>query len=91
MIAYQTGLYIRIEELTGPRAPMPKPCESGFTSDTAYRVLGMYSPAETSDAYLVLSNGREELWFISTRHVRTVGLRHDGPFRLPLVEFQQRR
>lgn len=91
MIAYETGLYVRIEELSGPRAPMPRPLASGFASDMAYRVLGIHSPAETSDAYLVLSNGREELWFISTRHVRTVGLRHDGPFGLPLAEFQQRR
>lgn len=39
-----------------------------------YRALGLYNPSETSDAYFVLSNDRDEIWFICNRHLRTVGL-----------------
>lgn len=81
MIAFENGLYVRIEEVDGARAPMPQPLKSGFTAEEVYRVLGLYSPAETADAYVLLSNGRDELWFISTRHVRTVGVSPAGPLR----------
>ena len=84
MISYEIGLYVRIEEMQGERAPMPKPLSSGFISSRAYRVLGIHSPAETSDAYLILSNERDELWFICNRHLRTVAILKKGPFRLPL-------
>ena len=73
--------------MAGPRAPVPRPLENGFSADMAYRVLGLYSPSETSEAFLVLSNDRDEMWFISNRHVITTGLRPSGPFRLPLSEF----
>lgn len=91
MIAFEPGLYIRIEQLDGPRAPMPKPLDSGFSMDCAYRVLGLYSPSETADAYLVLSNDRDEIWFVSNRHARTVGLQADGAFRMPLAQWEALR
>lgn len=87
MISYEDGIYVRIEEVTGQRAPTLKPLESGFDSDHAYRVLGIFNPSETAEAYLIMSNERDELWFISNRHVRTVGIVGDGPFRLPLTSF----
>lgn len=89
MITYETGLYIRIEELVGPRAPVPRPLENSFSTGLAYRVLGLYSPSETSEAYFVLSNDRDEIWFISNRHVRTIGIQPSGSFRLPLSNFAE--
>ena len=68
MIFMQPGLYVRIAEMTGDRAPTPLPLASGFNSDTAYRVLGAYSPSETSEAYFVLSNDEDQVWFGSNRH-----------------------
>lgn len=32
----------------------------------------MFEPSETSDAYFILSNDRDEVWFICNRHLRTV-------------------
>ena len=86
MISYETGLYVRIEEMKGERAPMPKPLASGFLLSQAYRVLGIHSPSETSDAYLILSNERDELWFICNRHLRTVTMLDKGPLRLPIAQ-----
>lgn len=87
MIAYEKGLYVKIDEMTGERSPVPKPSNSGFLATQAYRVLGIFNPSETSDAYLILSNERDELWFICNRHLRTVGIRENGPFRLALSQF----
>jgi len=79
----EEGLYLRVQEQEdGPR---PFPTHSGFNLNTAYRALGLFNPSETSDAYFVLSNDRDEVWFICNRHLRTVGLRKDTmAFRLPL-------
>lgn len=84
---YEKGLYIRIEQMTGNRAPAPYPLESGFSADLAYRVIGIFSPSETSEAYLILSNDSDQIWFISNRHVRTAGYLERGPFRVPLKTF----
>lgn len=69
MITIEPGLYVRIEELED--GPKPEPLHSGFSHGIAYRVLGLHSPSETSEAYLILSNDKNEIWFISNRHVRT--------------------
>ncbi len=74
MTAICPDLYVRTQSLTGSRAPQPIPHENGFSDATAYRVLGLYSPSETSEAYFILSNERDEVWFISNRHLRTVGV-----------------
>ncbi len=83
MLWLEQGLYIRIQELdNGPR---PLPLQSGFSTGTAYRVLGCFNPSETSDAYYILANDRDEIWFICNRHIRVVALdeaRKD--FRYPL-------
>ena len=72
MIFFEPGLYLRVEELEN--GPKPFPLQSGFSVGCAYRALGLYNPSETSDAYFVLSNDRDEIWFICNRHVRTIGL-----------------
>ncbi|MBA3505901.1 MAG: hypothetical protein H0T80_09015 [Betaproteobacteria bacterium] len=70
VIQFETGVYVVIQQLEGSRAPRPMPLENGFSNDVAYRVLGLHSPSETSECYLVLANDRDELWFISNRHCR---------------------
>lgn len=68
----ETGVYVRIQELEG--GPTPLPLRSGFNLHTSYRAMGMYNASETSDAYYILSNDRDETWFICSRHVRIVGV-----------------
>ncbi len=86
MLWMEEGLYLRVEELPG--GPRPLPMLSGFNLTTAYRALGCFNPSETSDAYFILSNDRDEVWFICNRHLRTVVIRRDcTAFRLPLSFF----
>lgn len=75
MIFFEPGLYLRVEELQN--GPKPFPLQSGFSLGCAYRALGLYNPSETSDAYFVLSNDRDEIWFICNRHLRTTAVLHD--------------
>lgn len=72
MLTLEPNLYLRVEEL--PDGPQPRPLRSGFNMDTAYRSLGMFNPSETSDAYFIISNDRDEIWFICNRHLRSVGI-----------------
>lgn len=86
MLSLESALYVRVQEL--PQGPSPLPLNHGFNTATAYRALGMFNPSETSDAYFILSNDRNETWFICNRHLRTVALApgsHD--FRRPLTDF----
>lgn len=84
MLAYNKDLFVRIQEFDGPRAPMPRPLESGFSRNRLYRVLGIYSPSETAEAYFILPNDRDEIWFISQRHLRFGALEDSGAQHLPL-------
>ncbi len=89
MITLLPDLYVVIAQLDHERAPQPRPLQSGFSTDCAYRVLGVHSPSETAEAYLILSNDRDEIWFISNRHVRTLGLRPGcTQLRLSLCDHQ---
>lgn len=72
MLSFEPGLYLRVEQLVN--GPKPLPLESGFNVDTAYRALGLFNPSETSDAYFIFSNDRDEIWFICNRHLRCIGL-----------------
>ncbi|MDU7483339.1 MAG: hypothetical protein E7K90_18395 [Hafnia alvei] len=85
MIWFEQGLYLRVEELeNGPR---PLPLRSGFSREIAYRALGVFNPSESSDAYYILSNDRDEIWFICNRHLRTVALLPDTTdFRRPITD-----
>ncbi|MEA1063441.1 hypothetical protein [Erwinia sp. HR93] len=85
MLWLEQGLYLRVQEL--PNGPRPLPLQSGFSSGTAYRALGCFNPSETSDAYYILSNDRDEIWFICNRHLRTVCLQPaQRAFRQPLAQ-----
>ncbi|KHJ66574.1 hypothetical protein QU24_18450 [Pantoea rodasii] len=86
MVWMEQGLYLRVEELPG--GPRPLPHLRGFSLTTAYRAPGCFNPSETSDAYFILSNERDEVWFICNRHLRTVVVpgAHIA-FRLPLSFF----
>ncbi|CAN5433229.1 hypothetical protein BH11ARM1_BH11ARM1_15130 [soil metagenome] len=71
MSAYlQEEIWVVVEQLNGPHAPRPMPLESGFSPGSAYRVIGLHCPSETSEAYFILCNDRDEVWFISNRHFR---------------------
>ncbi len=82
-IYIEPGLYVTVKQL--PNGPTPRPLESGFSQGNAYRILGMESFSESAEAYFILSNDRDEVWFISNRHFRTLG-RFDGStaLRMPL-------
>jgi len=71
-ITFEPNLYVQIVELND--GPAPLPLENGFNTTRAYRVLGLYTPSETGEAYLILPNDREEMWFISNRHIRIKGI-----------------
>ncbi len=83
MICIEPGLYVRVVEyLNGPH---PRPLASGFSESNAYRVMGLYNPAETSEGYFILSNDRDEIWYISQRHFRTVAIMSNTSLlRVPL-------
>lgn len=70
MITVEPGLYLRVQELEN--GPKPFPLQSGFNLHTAYRALGMFNPSETSDAFFILANDQDEIWFICNRHLRAV-------------------
>ena len=88
MLAFHPQMFVRIVEPQGPRAPMPRPLSSGFHGGRAYRVLGVYNPSETSDAYFILANDRDELWFICQRHLRFAGLHDTAAHHLDHEEIQ---
>ena len=71
-IYIQPEVYVRVEELKGERAPQPLPLSNGFSPDRVYRVLGIHTASESAEAYLILKNDRDEMWFISNRHFRVV-------------------
>lgn len=75
MSAYiQPGLKVRICQLEGQFAPRPLPLENGFSTDKEYEVLGLYCPSESGEAYLVLKNDDDQIWFVSNRHVRVASM-----------------
>ncbi len=86
MLSIADSLFVVVKEMGGERAPRPLPLQNGFSESVAYRVLGVHSPSETSEAYFILSNDRDEVWFISNRHLRTWELRPEtAALRIPLT------
>lgn len=84
MISFENGLYVKVHELA--HGPTPLPLKSGFSADQAYRVLGVFSPSESSEAYFILANDEDQMWFISNRHLRFVGISKESTaprFELP--------
>jgi hypothetical protein len=90
MITICNDLYVVINELPGDRAPQPRPLANGFGKDMAYRVLGLHSASETSEAYLILSNNQDQIWYIPNRHVRTHGVFPGNPLLRFLIEKEVR-
>jgi hypothetical protein len=74
LVTIEPDLYVVIREMRDERSPQPRPLSNGFSKNVAYRVIGLHSASETSEAYLIMVNDREELWFISNRHVRAHGI-----------------
>lgn len=84
MIDFERGLYVEIRELA--KGPHPFPLAHGFSESVGYRVLGIYNPSESGECWLILSNDRNEMWYISQRHVRTWKLAAEQTsLRLPIV------
>lgn len=87
MIFLQRGLYVVIEQLETDIAPVPKPLSHGFSKGVAYLALGAFSLSESGEAFLILSNDDDEIWFISNRHLRTHRLLPESnAFRMALNE-----
>jgi hypothetical protein len=86
-IFIQPNVYVRIQEMEGDHAPRPLPLKSGFSPDRHYEVLGVHTPSESAEAFLILKNDRDEMWFISNRHCRIVNLvKLDNHLDLPMVK-----
>lgn len=82
-IHLERGIYIYVEQMES--GPTPRPLESGFSRGVAYRVLGVETFSETSEAYFILANDRDETWFISNRHFRVLGVLNErSELRFPL-------
>ncbi|SOE51043.1 hypothetical protein ANDA3_3150 [plant metagenome] len=87
MLTLETGLYLRVQELEG--GPLPFPLRNGFNAGTAYRALGVFNASESSDAFFILSNDRDEVWFICNRHLRTVTIdAQNKALKAPLSSFK---
>lgn len=81
-------MFVRIEQLEGSFAPLPKPLDNGFSKDYAYKVQGITDYSESSETFLILVNNDNQIWFISNRHLRYVGLKPNSlESRIPLGEF----
>ncbi|HYE57563.1 MAG TPA: hypothetical protein VD948_03615 [Rhodothermales bacterium] len=74
MLCLHPDLFVVVEQLEGERVPLPRPLSVGFTRGTAYRVLGLHTPSETSEAYFILANDCDEVCFVSSRHFRAHNL-----------------
>ena len=84
MIHLDPRLYVEIVPFAGPRSPRPHPVEDGgFDTDLIYKCLGIYTPSETGEAYVILSNPGREIWFISNRHLRAYALLDSDALCLP--------
>jgi hypothetical protein len=87
MSAYlRPGIYVRIVQLDAKFAPRPLPLENGFDDHREYEVLGLHCPSETSEAYCILRNNEDQMWFISNRHIRISRLGQLSLSELSLVE-----
>lgn len=87
MLSYDPRLYVEIVALDPGHGPPPHPItQGGFDTSRIYKVLGVYSPSETSEAYFMLANPKREVWFISNRHCRAFGLIDSDLMSLPKRE-----
>jgi hypothetical protein len=66
------NVFVVIEQLSGQFAPRPLPLENHFSEGKRYEILGLHCPSETGEAYCILKNDLDQMWFISNRHLRIV-------------------
>jgi hypothetical protein len=71
-IYVKPNIRVKIKQYGGPRPPAPLPLESGFSDDKEYEIVGIHCPSETAEAYCILVNDDNQLWFISNRHLEVV-------------------
>lgn len=65
------GMWVECVPVTTWNAPNPRPGhESGVYPGQRYEVLGCSNQSETGEAYFLICNGRNEPWFMPTRHFR---------------------
>ena len=77
-------LYVEVVPYEGFHPPVPHPIEHAkLDPGRIYKVLGVYNPSETSEAYFMLCNAKRETWYISNRHLRAAGLFDGDAFSLP--------
>ena len=77
-------LYVEVVPYEGFHPPVPHPVEHAkLDVNRIYKVLGVYNPSETSEAYFLLVNAKRETWYISNRHLRAAGLYDGDAFSLP--------
>jgi len=70
-VAFAPGVRVRVVQFENAARPVsPLPLLNGFSADRIYDVLGIHMPDSTSECYLMLANDRDELWWISNRHLR---------------------
>ena len=63
------GIKVKINQLNTKNAPTPKPLENNFSNDKEYEIIGIHCASETSEAYCILVNDLNQIWFISNRHL----------------------
>jgi hypothetical protein len=69
----KSGVKVKINQIKTQNAPRPLPLESNFSTDKEYEVIGLHCPSETSEAYCILVNDLNQIWFISNRHLIVSG------------------
>ena len=77
-IYIKPDVFVTICEMKGERAPQPLPLSNGFSLNKPYEVLGIHTASESADAFLILRNDRDEMWFISNRHCRIADVPKPG-------------
>jgi hypothetical protein len=73
-IYLKPDLFVIIKQMQGERSPQPLPLSNGFSEGLVYEVLGIHTASESAEAFLILRNDRDEMWFISNRHVRVADI-----------------
>jgi len=65
----KSGVKVIINQIDTKFAPHPKPLDNNFSENKEYEIIGLYCPSETSEAFCILVNDINQIWFISNRHL----------------------
>lgn len=66
------GVKVKVKQYAGLNPPHPLPLSNGFREEKEYVIIGMHCASETSEAYCILVNDYNQMWFISNRHLEIV-------------------